>query len=291
MKLHEATAVGQQQATAFTAHRFGNEKGFGVRVVQAGRVELHKFQIGHPAAGAPRHCNAVAGRGVGIGCVEIDLTGAAGGEHGMAGGEGLNLAGVPVQRIGAVDLPFLAAGALARYEVDGDVLLERIDVGVGANPVQQAGLHRVAGGVVCVHDPASGVSALTGEVQAARHLRVGGEGDTIGGQPGDHLARLTGHQSGNRLVAQTGAGDQGVVDVRLDRVATVDRRGNSALCPVAGAVDHLTLGHNGDAALVGKLERGCQGGEAATEDEDIVSVHGGRRMIAGLPSPNNPVWE
>ena len=104
----------------------------------------------------------------------------------------------------------------------------------------------------------------------------------FGGQPGDHLARLAGHQPGDRLVAQAGAGDQGVVHVRLDRVAAVDRRCDPALRPVAGAVGHLALGDNGDAALVGKLERGGQRGEAAAEDEDVVSVHDGRAMIAGL---------
>jgi hypothetical protein len=35
------------------------------------------------AAGAPGHRDAVAGRGIGIGRVQIDLAGAAGGQHRM----------------------------------------------------------------------------------------------------------------------------------------------------------------------------------------------------------------
>ena len=85
---HEARAVGQSQDAALAAHRFGDQEGLGVRVVQAGRVELDELHVGHPASGAPAHGDAVAGRDVGIGGVEIDLAGAAGGQHGMAGAEG-----------------------------------------------------------------------------------------------------------------------------------------------------------------------------------------------------------
>ena len=99
---HEAGAVGQQQDAAFAAHRFGDQEGFGVRVVQAGRVELDEFHVGHPAAGAPGHRDAVAGGGVGVGGVEIDLAGAAGGQHGMPGGKGFDLAAGLVEHIGAV---------------------------------------------------------------------------------------------------------------------------------------------------------------------------------------------
>ena len=68
---------------AFAAHRLGDQKGFGVGVVKAGRVELDEFHVGHPAAGAPGHGDAVAGRRIGIGGVEIDLAGATGGQHRM----------------------------------------------------------------------------------------------------------------------------------------------------------------------------------------------------------------
>src|SRR5574340_842528 len=85
--MHETAAVGQQKVAAFAAHCLGDEEGFRVRVVQAGRVELDEFQVGHPAAGTPGHCDAVASRGVGIGRVEVDFAGPAGGEHRVAGGE------------------------------------------------------------------------------------------------------------------------------------------------------------------------------------------------------------
>ncbi len=271
--LHETAAVGQQQMAAFAAHRLADQEGLGVRVIQAGRVELDELHVGHPAAGAPGHGDAVAGRGVRVGGVEVDLAGAAGGEHGVAGGEGLDLARALVQRVDAEELPLLAAGAPAGDEIDGDVLLEGVMLGWAARG--RAGWsapHRRWRPPRGPHG--AGVAAFARQMQTAGRLRVGGEGDAVLRQPGDHLARLADHQPGDRLVAEAGAGDQGVVHVRLERVAAVDRRCDPALRPVAGALGHLALGDNGDAALVGKLERGGERGEAAAEDEDVVSMHG-----------------
>ena len=85
---HEARAVGQLEQAAFAAHRFGDEEGLGMGVVEAGGVELDEFHVGDPAAGAPAHGDAVTGRDVGIGGVEIDLARAARGQHDMLGGNG-----------------------------------------------------------------------------------------------------------------------------------------------------------------------------------------------------------
>ena len=98
---HEARAVGQAQDAAFAAHRLGDQERLGVRVIEAGRMELDELHVGDAAAGAPGHGDAVAGRGVGIGGVEVDLAGAAGGEHGMAGAEGDHPVAVAVEHIGA----------------------------------------------------------------------------------------------------------------------------------------------------------------------------------------------
>ena len=81
---HEALAVGQLEQPAFAAHRLGDQERLGVRVVEAGRVELDEFHVRDRRARAPAHGHAVAGRGVGIGRVEVDLARAAGGEDGVA---------------------------------------------------------------------------------------------------------------------------------------------------------------------------------------------------------------
>ena len=82
---HKTRAVGQQQAAAFAAHRFADQKRFGVRVVQASGVELDEFHVLHPAARAPGCGNAVARGGVGVGGVQVHLARAAGGQERVRG--------------------------------------------------------------------------------------------------------------------------------------------------------------------------------------------------------------
>ncbi len=79
--LHKALAVGQQQLATFAAHRFGNQERLGLRVIQAGRVELVEFHIGDAATGAPGHGDAIAGSAVRVAGVQIHLAGATGGQY------------------------------------------------------------------------------------------------------------------------------------------------------------------------------------------------------------------
>ena len=90
--VHEAVAVGQQQLAAFAAHRLGDQERLGLAVVQAGGVELVELHVGDPAAGAPGHGDAVAGGAVRVAGVQVDLAGAAGGQHHGAGAEHLDAA-------------------------------------------------------------------------------------------------------------------------------------------------------------------------------------------------------
>jgi len=74
---HEARAVRQHQNAALASHRFGNQKRLGMRVIQAGGMELDELHIRHAAAGAPTHRNTVAGGNIRIGGVKIRFAGAA----------------------------------------------------------------------------------------------------------------------------------------------------------------------------------------------------------------------
>jgi hypothetical protein len=73
----------------------------GLRVVQAGGVELDELHVRHPAARAPGGGNAVAGGGVGVGGVQVHLARAAGGQDGVRRAEGQHLVGRFVQRVQA----------------------------------------------------------------------------------------------------------------------------------------------------------------------------------------------
>ena len=64
-------------------------------VVKAGRVELVELHIGDPAASAPGHGYAVAGRAVRITGIEVDFAGAAGGKNDKARLEDFNTRPLP----------------------------------------------------------------------------------------------------------------------------------------------------------------------------------------------------
>ena len=70
-----------------TAHGFGDQIAFGVRVVQAGGVKLDEFHICHAAAGAPSGSNAVTRRRIRVGRVQIDFACTARGQNGVRGGK------------------------------------------------------------------------------------------------------------------------------------------------------------------------------------------------------------
>ena len=80
---HEAMAgFGMLQHAAFAAHRLGDQEILDLKIVEAGRVELHEFHVGDPAARPPRHRDAVAGRAARRGRIQIGPPSPAGGEHG-----------------------------------------------------------------------------------------------------------------------------------------------------------------------------------------------------------------
>ena len=98
---HERLAVGMDQPRALAAQGLGDQKGFCPRVIQTGRVKLDKFHIGNATARAPGHGNPVARAGVGIAGIEINLAGAARGQHGLAGREYVDAFLAEINGVGA----------------------------------------------------------------------------------------------------------------------------------------------------------------------------------------------
>src|SRR5512141_1897973 len=119
------------------------------------------------ATAAPAQRDAVARRGVGIGRIEVDLAGAAAGQQGIPGAEGLDRVGLEVQRIGSPDpvrlagVPDLAGGD----EVDADVPLEHLDVRMALHTPHERVLDGASGGVRGVGDAAVAVAPLAGEME------------------------------------------------------------------------------------------------------------------------------
>src|SRR5204862_485662 len=84
---------------AFEPQRLGDEGRLGLRVVQAGGVELDELHVGDRRAGAIGHGHPVGGGDVGVGGVQVDLAGAAGGKNGGARDVGLDLAGGAIEDV------------------------------------------------------------------------------------------------------------------------------------------------------------------------------------------------
>ncbi len=129
------------------------------------------------------------------------------------------------------------------------MVFQQVDVGLGLHPMLQGGGQRLTGGVGGVRHPSVRVAAFPRKVQVAGSLGVPflGEGHALLDQPVDALAALRYHQFDGVLVAQAGAGDQGIVDVGVDGVVRVQHRGNAALGVVGIAVLQRRLGQHGDA--------------------------------------------
>ncbi len=71
-------------------------------MIKAGGMKLDEFHVCHAATRPPAHSDAVAGGGIRIGGVEIDLAGAASRQHCVMRANGADRAGHAVQHIGAV---------------------------------------------------------------------------------------------------------------------------------------------------------------------------------------------
>ena len=270
---HEALAVRQLEDPALAAHRLGNEEGLGVRVEEAGRVELDELHVRHRGARAPSHRDAVAGRGVGVGRVEVDLPRAPRGEEREARPQGAHGARLAVEDVGAPDpVHALCVPELARGdEVDGDMPLQHLDVRVALHPADQGVLHHAASGVGGVHDAPVAVAPLAGEVQVLGVVAVAGELHPLRHQPFDRPAAALDHEPDGIVMAQARPGDVRVADVVLVGVGSVQDRGDPPLGPARGPVEELVLGHQRrPEAVFGQVEGGGHARQAATDDQDVV---------------------
>ena len=277
--LHERLAVGPTEHRPLAAQRLGHEEGLRLGVVEAGRVELEELHVGDRRAGAVGHGDAVAGRDVGVGGVEVDLARAARAEEGRARGEAVHLARRAVEDVGAP-----ADGALAarEQEVDGEVALVDGDVRRGAHGLAEGADHLAPGRVGGVQDAPLRVPALAPEVVlvvvgVAAQVEVRAQGDEIA-----HPVRALAHHHLDRVaVAEPVAGGERVGDVRLEAVLRAPHRGDAALRVAAVALGEPVLGDQRDVPGARALERAGEAGDAAAEHQEVaLDGHGARASRA-----------
>ena len=272
---HEALAVGQLEQGAFTAQCFCDQEALGLRVVQAGGVELVELQVRHPAAGAPGHGDPVAAGTVRVAGIEVDLGRPAGGQRGEAGAKGVDLAAGTVEHIG----PQAALAGLAQApfgdQVDRHALFQKLDVRALAGLLQQRGENRRASGVGRVDDAPVAVAALAGQVELEAAfidagLFVTGKRHALVDQPLDRLATVLDRIAHRVFMTQPAAGIERILHVGLYRVGVVEHGGNTALCPEGRAVGQLAFAQYGDAQVRRQVQGQAQAGGTAADHQNVM---------------------
>ena len=104
-------------------------------------MELDELHVGNPATCSPGHGDTVAGRGVRVGRIEIDLAGTSGRDQRIGGPHGDDLAVAAIKNIGTKAALLLAAKFVAGNQVDRDMTLENRNVGRCPYLARQRFLH------------------------------------------------------------------------------------------------------------------------------------------------------
>ncbi len=234
--LHEPVAVPVDEERTLAADRLGDQRLLPARVraqPHHGGVELHELQVAQHRAGAVGDGHPVAGRHRGVRGLREDLPEAAAGQdHGPApnGTHAVALALAHHVEGDAGD-----AAVLGRQQVDGQGVLDDLDLGSARDGGEEGALDLGAGGVPSrVGDPVTVVAALAGqaELTVGVQVEVGAEGDQLA----DGLRPL-GHEHPDRLrVAGAGTGDQGVLLVLRRGVPRAEGGCDAALAPTASSL-------------------------------------------------------
>src|SRR5690606_28503571 len=94
--------------------------------------------------------------------------------------------------------------------------------------------------------------------------------------PRDQLPYTRGallHQRPHRLgMAETGAGDECVARMQLERIIVAPHGGNTALRVVRARLRALLLRHEHDVAVARRLESVAETGNAAADHEDVAAL-------------------
>ncbi|RMN94112.1 hypothetical protein ALQ51_05485 [Pseudomonas cannabina] len=272
---HEALAVGQLEIGTFAAQRFGDQKALGLRVIEAGGVELVELQIRHPAARAPGHCDAVTARAVRVAGVQIDFCSAARGQNREARTVGVDFAAAAIEHIRAQAALAVKPETALGDQVDGGALLQQLDVRSLAGLLEQGTEYRRAGGVGGVNDASMAVTAFAGQVKLkAAFVRVPvvatGKRHALIDQPLNGLAAVLHGKAHGVFMAKAAAGVQCVFDMRLHGVAVIEDRRHAALRPECRTVGQIALAQHGNPQMPGKRQGQTQSGSAAADYQYVV---------------------
>ena len=123
------------QDAAFTADGFADQEGLGLGMIKTGGMELHELHVGNRCPGPIGHRHSVAGRDVRVGRVKIDFAATASGQDDARRDKGLDTlaCSCPAHKPPGSGCARLAE-LVRRNQVDGEMILENLDVRVARPP-------------------------------------------------------------------------------------------------------------------------------------------------------------
>ena len=212
-------------------------------------MELHKLHVRDRRAGPPRHGHAVAGRDVGIRCVEINLSATAGREHDSIRANRFYFACFFIQNINAKATILRRETKLGRSDqIDGHVVLKKIDPRLACQLLQQS-----------VLDLLPATLRMTG-FAAKIELAMSVDLALVELQPEiDQLADsrwpFRHNRPHHRFIAKSRARLERVAHMQLKRIFIARHAGDTALRPCRVRVDAFPLRHHRHRSMFRRFER------------------------------------
>ena len=123
-------------------------------------------------------------------------------------------------------------------------------------------------GIGCMNDAPMTVAAFTGQVVVG--VLIPRKIDTGIDQPVDAFPAMFDREPHGVLMAQAGAGIEGVGDVVFGGILIIQNCGDTALCPERGATADLGLAHHADLQVLWQIERDGKAGSTTADNENIV---------------------
>ena len=272
--------MGIFQDTTLPAHGLGDQEGLALRVVEAGRMELHELHVRNRRPRAPRHGDPVARGDVGIRRVQVDAPASSGGQHRHIGAKCLHLPRGLIQNIEA-DTGILHG--IAQFtrgdEVHGHVVFKNGDAGMRSHRIKQGLLDLESGRVLGMKDPALRVPPFPTQVGLLVPLgcRAFIEMHPETDQFGNPLRSLRDNAPDHILVAEPIPRNKRVPHMKGYRVLATGHAGDAALGPGGVGISARLLGHDGYRTLFRRLQGIGKPCNPAADHDMIEGFHRERR--------------
>ena len=238
--------------------------------------------------GAISQRDAIAGRSIGIGGIQVNFARSSRGQQNSFAGKRDHLAGLFVQRVQAESLVLLASGLNWRVDVGtGDDINPHMigidfDIRFGADGFDQGAFDFPAGEVVGMQDATLGMSPFLCQMKTVLPLGAGKPGSQLDQFPdaGGSFADNTAHHV---FLTQAAPGFDGIGHMEVDRIVLCHDRGDPSLGVAGGRLFHRVLGNQGHGAIFGNFQGKGEAGKAATNDYVIpIDFHTRHYMDLGL---------